>query len=445
MLKTADRAVFKWWGKALVMRRSGAVVRAAEHVVLVVGVMFAVLTLAGSASAYSTASGFSATDYATGFPSASCCGWGPIGVAFDSSDNLYVADVADGHIYRFQPGGGASGAATRLTADPLSGGIKGLAFGRDGRLYLARGKAGDVVEINPATGAIKRTVASDVPCATGLAVDPKSGDLFVSQDACQGGVVRVSGFADGPGTVKPYAVTPCCADGLTFAPDGTLYAGDGGHVLQIAGTTSSTPGATRSIASVPHADGVAIGVPSAGQDPFVVVNRTDGEVTKVDFSQFPPTQTTIVSGGTRGDFVAVDSRGCLFATQTSSVARITPPGRGCDLAPTTPGALPAPGIVIETVAGAADEATKGGKCVVRHRLVVRVRQRGRVRLRVVRVYVSGKHRKTLRHRRVSAPITIRHLPRGKFTVKLVARTTHGRKLTARKRFRNCTRQRSAAR
>jgi hypothetical protein len=143
--------------------------------------------------------------------------------------------------------------------------------------------------------------------------------------------------------------------------------------------------------------------------------------------------------------VAVDSHGCLFATQTGSVARITPPGPGCDLAPTTPGAVPPPGIVIETVAGAGGETVKGGKCVVRRRLVVRVRQRGRVRLRVVRVYVKGKHRKTLRHRRISAPIVIRHVPRGKFTVKLVARTMHGRKLTARKRFRNCTRGRTAAR
>lgn len=412
---------------------------------LVLGGMVAALVFAGGASAYTTASGFSAIDYATGFPVAPCCGWGPIGVAFDSSDNLYVSDAVDGHIYRFQPGGGAAGAATRLTTDPLSGGLKGLAFGGDGRLYLARGKAGDIVEVDPSTGAVKRTVASDIPCATGLAVDPKSGDLFVSQDDCSSGVLRVSGFSDGPGTVKPYASTPCCADGLTFAPDGTLYAADGGHVLEIGGTTSSTPGATRSIARVPHADGVAIGVPAAGKDPFIVVNRTDGKVTRVDFSQFPPSQTTIVSGGTRGDFVAVDSRGCLFATQTSTVVRITPPGPGCDLAPSTPGVVPPPGIVIETVAGAAGETIKGGKCRVMKRLVVRVRQRGRVRVRVVRVYVKGKHRKTLRHRRVSAPIVIRHLPRGRFTVKLVARTKHGRKLAAKKRFRNCTRRHTAAR
>jgi sugar lactone lactonase YvrE len=421
------------------MRGSGAAGLIPRRAVLVVAVVMTVLALPCGASAYTAASGYSASDYATGFPVASCCGWGPIGVAFDSSDNLYVSDAADGHIYRFQPGGGAAGAATRLTAEPLPGGLKGLAFSSDGRLYLARGKTGDVVELDPSTGAIRRTVAVDIPCATGLAVDPKSGDLFVSQDDCAPGVLRISGFAAGPGTVKHYASTPCCADGLTFAPDGTLYAADGGHVLEIGGTTSSTPGATRSIARVPHADGVAIGAAGAGESPFIVVNSTDGKVTRVDFARFPPTQTTIVSGGTRGDFVAVDSRGCLYATQSSSVALITPPGPGCDLEPSTPGAVPRPGIVIETIAGTAGETARGGKCRAMKRLVVRVRQRGRVRLRVVRVYVEGKHRKTLRHRRVSAPIVIRHLPRGRFTVKLVARTMHGRKLTAKKRFRNCTR------
>src|SRR5437763_8104213 len=55
------------------------------------------LAPAGPANAYTTASGYVAQDYATGFQAAS---YGPIGIAFDQSDNLYVADSFDGHIYR---------------------------------------------------------------------------------------------------------------------------------------------------------------------------------------------------------------------------------------------------------------------------------------------------------------------------------------------------------
>jgi hypothetical protein len=233
-------------------------------------------------------------------------------------------------------------------------------------------------------------------------------------------------------------------DGLAFAGDGTLFAATGTQVLRIDGTDSDTPGLVRAIASVPKADGVAVGIPAAGDRPFVVANRNDGIVTHVDFGSMPPAQSNIFSGGSRGDFLSVDSRGCLYVTQTSSIVRITPPG-ACNLTPSTPGAgtsTPAPGLIVDTVdTGGGKPGAKGGKvrkCILRHRLVVRVRQRGRVRLRAIKVYVNGKHRKTLRHRRVSAPIVIKHVPRGRFTVKLVARTTRGRKLTAKKHFHNCS-------
>src|SRR5947209_56576 len=126
------------------------------------------LALPTSAHAYSTAGGYQAHDYATGFADLSCCGWGPIGVAFDQSDNLYVADSADGNLYRFQPGGGQAGPETRVSQKPIPGNPKGLAITADGRLYLAREQAGDVVELDPATGKVLRVVASGIPCAVGL-------------------------------------------------------------------------------------------------------------------------------------------------------------------------------------------------------------------------------------------------------------------------------------
>jgi hypothetical protein len=62
-----------------------------------------------------------------------------------------------------------------------------------------------------------------------------------------------------------------------------------------------------------------------------------------------------------------------------------------------------------------------------------------VKLRVVRVYVNGKHRRTLRNRKVTRPIVIAPVPLGTFKVKVVARTKKGKKLTARRTYRNCAR------
>jgi sugar lactone lactonase YvrE len=396
----------------------------------VVALVVAILAAPAAASAYRAAPGYEAGDYATGFPVESCCGWGPIGVAFDASDNLYVANVGNDHIYRFQPGGGAASANTQLTAAPIPGDIKGLAISRDGRIYLARYEAGDVVELDPATGAVRRTVATGIRCALGLAFDPLSGDLFVSQSSCGVAIWRISGPAGNAPRARAYSGPLPDVDGLTFAPDGTLYAASAGQVVKIDGTNKPTAGATRSLTSVPKADGVAIGAVD-GADPFVVVNGTDGNVTRVDFSSSPAQKTPVLTEGTRGDFVAVDSRGCLYATQTSSIVRITPTGRACDLAPSTAGPLPVPAIDV-------DRISPRGSCARRLRKVVlRVRQRGRVRLRWVKVYVGRKRVQTLRKKRVTSRITVRRVPRRNFTVKLIARTSKGRTLKKRVRYKNC--------
>lgn len=396
--------------------------------------LFVALACPALAAAVTTAPGYEATPYATGFPFDSTNRWGPIGVAFDTSDNLYVSDFFNSHLYRFQPGGGVASATTQLTTAGIPGGIKGLSFTRGGHLYLARASAGDIVEIDQGSGGILRRAVGGLTCPTALATDPVSGDLFASQ-VCRPQLVRISGLAGGPVRTSTYAAVP--ADGIAFGPDGTLYAASGGQVLEIDGTSSPTPGLTRSVAMVPAADGIAVGVPPAGGNAFLVVNRTDGKVTRLDFSTTPPGRQDIMTGGSRGDFVAVNSQGCLFITQTSSVMKIVPPGRKCDLAPSTPGTAnsPAPGIKVDTL-----PPTGRQGCVVKRKLKVRVRQRGRVRLRFIRVYVKGKYRKTVRNRRVSAPIVIKHVPRGRFTVKLVARTTKGKKLTAKRRYRNCPRR-----
>ena len=135
---------------------------------------------------------FNYTNFATGFisPAFDDLCFGPSGMAFDQSGNMYVATYFEGNIYKFGPSGGTASPAQRLTATPYPSGtsgdcLSGLAFSKDGQhLYMARqfcGNGGDVIEISPTDGSMLRTVAGGISCATGLATDPISGDLFVSQ------------------------------------------------------------------------------------------------------------------------------------------------------------------------------------------------------------------------------------------------------------------------
>src|SRR6059036_4075657 len=72
------------------------------------------------------------------------------------------------------------------------------------------------------------------------------------------------------------------------------------------------------------------------------INRNGGIITKVDLTTTPPTFTDIFTGGSRGDFAAVGPDGCLYATQTDRVIKVSnadgtclPPPLG-PLVPTTP-------------------------------------------------------------------------------------------------------------
>src|SRR5207248_4124079 len=152
----------------------------------------------------------------------------------------------------------------------------------------------------------------------------------------------ISNFAHGPGTVTVYAAlgNACCTiDGLTFGPDGTLYAAlsASGTVVEIAGTTSLTPGAVTPIAAdVPSVDGVAVAASPTGH-PFLLTDRNDGTITKIDLATDPPTLTDIVTGGTRGDFIAVGADGCVYATQSTSIVKVTNADGSCSAAPTSAG------------------------------------------------------------------------------------------------------------
>jgi len=131
-------------------------------------------------------------------------------------------------------------------------------------------------------------------------------------------------------------------DGIAFGQDGTLFAAvEGGGVAKITATNSPTPGAV-SIIDTPFGSGDGIALSATPGTPFLYINRNDGIITKIDVTTTPPTFTDIFSGGSRGDFAAVGPDGCLYATQTDRVIKVSnadgtclPPPLG-PLVPTTP-------------------------------------------------------------------------------------------------------------
>jgi uncharacterized repeat protein (TIGR01451 family) len=287
---------------------------------------------AGSAQAYDAASGWTATDYVAGFPHQPNAA-GPVGLAFDGSANLLVAVTEDASLHKVPPGGGSAD-STKLRDG--YGGATGLAFDKTGRLYMARGLQHDIVELNPASGEVIRTVTTGLPCPAALATDPISGDLFVSNVFCSGGgIMRITGFANGPGVAHPYAGGQD-ADGLTFAPDGTLYAAAGDQILSISGTNTSQPGTVTQVATVTDSDGIAYSPATTMADAYLVVAGNDGDIDQVGLDG---TVMPVVTNAGRGDLVTVGPDGCIYADLQDRVIKIGPATGTCNFSPPAGGVL----------------------------------------------------------------------------------------------------------
>jgi kumamolisin len=284
------------------------------------------------------APGYAVTTFASSFPIDCFSGLGPIGLVFTPVNNLLVGDTFNSTLYSFMTQGGVAGPATRVgIVTPASGQLAGLTFGRDGRLYAAQGPK--VVEVDPKTGAVLRTVVTLAGDGKGMAVDPLSGDLFVSISF--DGIKRISNYTTGPATLVPY--TNGDIDGFAFAADGTIYAASGGGpIARITGTNTPMPGTLTVLTSLNRPDGIGIEPnPTDASKPFLYVNRNDGIITRIDTSALitiPASPcgsacTDIYTGGSRGDFVTVSNDGCLYATQSDRVIRITKADGTCGLTP----------------------------------------------------------------------------------------------------------------
>ncbi len=297
-------------------------------------------------------SNFAVSQFATGFLSPQFAGlcFGPTGMAFDSSGNMYVATYFEGNVYKFGPSGGAAGSANRITTSPYASTdqLSGLAFSKDGQhLYMARqfgGGGGDVVEISLTDGSIIREVVGGISCATALATDPISGDLFVSQPCTpptgSNNIVRI---------INPQAVSPSTSiyaspgqsSDLTFAPDGTLYttsynAGFGNlYIASISGTNSMTPGTVTYLAIdnnaasavVPAFNPINVSAPQ-----FLLLNRILNDVAELDLTKMPPVTSEALTGGSQGLYMKTGPDGCAYATQSDRIIRITALDGTCNFA-----------------------------------------------------------------------------------------------------------------
>ena len=288
---------------------------------------------------------FAYSSFVSGFSLSSAICLNPAGMAFDADGNLYVstysADNARGGIYKFGPSGGTAGDENRLNATPYPTGTcaSQLAFSKDGQhLYLARqfcGSGGNVVEVSTTTGAVLRTLAT-LSCATGLATDPISGDLFVSQ-SCPlptgtNNITRIGSPESATPSVTTYS-SPGISGDLNFAPDGTLYLEsflsnvNQQFITKIAGTGAPNAGTFTYLTNpTPFS---AWGVlpafnPSAPGSPSSLLVTRGTTVTKLDLYSHPPTETNVLQNAANASYIVAGPDGCRTSRSPTGLSGLLP-------------------------------------------------------------------------------------------------------------------------
>ena len=318
----------------------------------------AVVTYSGSAAgscatAPTAADGYAFTSFINGFASQfvffgnvnfGCAG--ASAVAFDANGNGYVAYFPTGALYRFPPEGGAATAPLSTLGPTLSQPV----FGSDGRLYATHSATtgdfttGDLVEIDPATGAQIRVLATNLTCPQGLATDPLSGDLFFD-DACTGAgsdnpsVFRVSNPASATPTVSVYATMPATPNGaLSIAPDGTIYVVVGYYlnpfapVYSISGTDQPMPPIVAPVAGVTANYWVKVGAVDAGGTATSLIVLDNSSLETVDLAD--TTQRTPLASNIGAGTIGTD--GCMYPSSGDAIYRLAPIAGACDFATTNP-------------------------------------------------------------------------------------------------------------
>jgi len=341
----------------------------------------ALVTYSGSAAgscatAPTAADGYQFTSFINGFASQlfffgnvnfGCAG--ASAVAFDADGNGYVAYFPTGALYKFGPDGGAATAPLSTLGPTLSQPV----FGRDGRLYATHSATtgdfttGDLVEIDPETGAQLRVLVSNLTCPQGLATDPLSGDLFFD-DACTGAgsdnpsIFRVSNPASATPTLSVYATMPATPNGeLGIAPDGTIYVVVGYYlnpfapVYSISGTDQPMPPVFAPVGDVTANYWVKVGAANADGSAATLIVLDNLSLETVDLAD--TTQRTQLATNIGAGTIGTD--GCMYSSSGDAIYRLAPTAGACDFTTTNP----SPALAL-TPASVTPNPTQGGTVVL---------------------------------------------------------------------------------
>ena len=367
----------------------------------------------------------------------------PRGITTDPvTGDLFYAE-APGALRRIATPAAASPADT-LFANPGSGVYDGIAITADGsRLYTADYNTQHLIGVDRAGTKVLDVALTGHPDGIAVAVPNTviggvdfSNNVFVS--ANDGTIQRIDvNTAGNPVTVVASGGTR--GDFVSVGPDGCYYAAQSDRVVKLA------PCVFQQVVNAAPVAALA-GSPGTGTSPLAVSFATagtgdrDGPLASwtLDFGDGSPA----ASGD--GDPPATIAH--TYAKPGTFTATLTVHDKaGAQAAATAATTVTAPPPLAALKSAEIIKLPSSKACVSRRSLRIRLVRPKTTALVSAVVLVNGKRVKTVKGTRITAPVDLKGLPKGRFTVKITATTADGRTVSGVRRYRTRSVKRKGSR
>ena len=267
--------------------------------------------------------GFSLSTFVSGYSAQ----YGPLAQGIATNGNVITGSYLNTQIYVFKDVDGQTlgNAIASVPYTCQTGNCNYAMTTAGGQVYGAQAQGG-VYEHFASDGSfspIPNLAAVNLRDNLGMWGDPGNGHVISSSNQ---GLVDIDPIA-GTYRVIHAGIFP---DGVSVSPDGTIAYVENGGTIQ---SYSMASGALLNTFLTGHSpDGTGV-ISQGNLKGDVVVNNNDGTVGLLDPTKpnsDPSQYTLIVNGGTRGDFVSLDTNnGTLFLSQNEQVARLSCGATGC--------------------------------------------------------------------------------------------------------------------